>query len=151
MPPQFSRNFATAALLPDGTVILAGGQANPDPQGAVNSTDIYDPSKDNASCTGGCSAWSVGPAMNVGHCHGTMTTLSNGMLLVAGGRCGPADSIAVAELYDPAAKQWSPAASLGSARGFDAAALLKDGRVLVAGGILAGGAISNTMEIYTPA
>src|SRR4029077_11979658 len=146
-----STDYSTAALLSDGTVIIVGGQVSGNQTGALNTTQFYDPSKE--VCPGACvvSAWSAGPAMNVGHCEHTMTTLRNGLLLVAGGRCGGSESIAVAELYEPASKKWTLASNMQTARGYHVAVLLADGRVFVAGGILIGGAVTPTTEIYTPA
>jgi hypothetical protein len=146
-----STGYSTTALLSDGTVMIVGGEDSSNPTGALNTTTIFDPAKE--TCPGACqvSSWSAGPAMNVGHCEHTMTTLHGGLILVAGGRCGTSESIAAAELYEPAGKRWWPAGTMQEARGFDTAALLPDGRVLVAGGILIGGAITATMEIYTPA
>jgi len=92
-----------------------------------------------------------GPVMNVGHCRHTMTVLQNGLILIAGGRCGSSESIKVAELYDQASNTWHMAASMNDARGFHVAALMRDGRVLVAGGFVPGGAITATVEVYTPA
>jgi hypothetical protein len=53
--------------------------------------------------------------------------------LVAGGG-GFANPIASSELYDPASGSWTPTGTMHTARGRHAAALLPDGRVLVAGG-----------------
>jgi hypothetical protein len=143
-------SFSTTALLTNGTVIIVGGEQTYNPTGALNTTYFYDPTKDNNACTG-CDSWSAGPAMNVGHCRHTMTTLPSGLILVAGGRCGSSESIAVAELYDPAGQKWWPAGTMQTARGFHVAALLSGGRVLVAGGFIIHGAATATTEIYTPA
>jgi hypothetical protein len=56
-----------------------------------------------------------------------------------------------AELYDPATGEWSPTASMRVARRDHVAALLPDGRVLVAGGIDGDGATLADAEIYDPA
>jgi len=146
-----STAYSTTALLADGTVIIVGGEESYNPTGAVNTTTIFDPAKE--TCPGACqdSTWSAGPPMNVGHCEHTMTTLHSGLILVAGGRCGTSESIAVAEIYEQVGKKWWPAATMQQARGFHTAVLLPDGRVLVAGGTLIGGAITATTEIYTPA
>jgi hypothetical protein len=144
------RNFATATLLGNGTLLFAGGQDSTSPAAALSTTDIYDVAMD--GCTSAnCNSFSAGAPMSVGHCHHTMSTLKNGLILVAGGRCGSADAIAVSELYDPATKRWWPAADLQDPRGYHAAVVLADGRVLVAGGVFPAGAISQNTEIYTPA
>jgi len=134
-----SYNWSTAAVLPDGSVMFVGGQAGYQPNGPVNTTIVFP-------------GWTAGPVMNAGHCHHTMTTLKGGALLVvAGGGCGGAQPNAVAELYDPSSKTWLPAGMLATPRGGHVAALLGDGRVLIAGGFITMGAPIATMEIYTPA
>ena len=148
-PERGGANFATATLLPDGKVLVAGGESSTTPAGPQSTTDIYDPSLDSCTQTN-CSSFAYGPTMNVGHCHHTMTTLNSGLVLVAGGRCGSADSIAVSELYDPSAKRWWPAGAMQDPRGYHAAVLLIDGRVLVAGGIFPGGSIASATELYLP-
>lgn len=74
----------------------------------------------------------------------TMTTMANGRdILVAGGaidtgiRVGHEelhDVVSTADLFDAASVEWIPAAPLSRPRAWHKAALLEDGRVLVAGG-----------------
>lgn len=137
-------DFTTAAVLADGSVLFVGGRAGYNPAGPVNTTLVFTPSPE---------SFTAGPAMDVGHCHHTMTGLPpNGRLLVAGGGgCGGAQSIAIAEIYDPASKTWSLAGTMHVARGYHVAVLLTDGQVLVAGGFGSDGAPTATTEIYTPA
>jgi len=149
-PLSGGSNFANATLLGDGTVLVTGGESSTTPAGAQNITSLFDPRLETCS-SNDCSSFSYGAPMNVGHCQSTTTTLKNGLLLVVGGRCGSAESIAVCELYDPVAKKWGPAATLPDSVGYQAAVLLNDGRVLVAGGIHPGGSIGGTTQIYTPA
>ena len=85
----------------------------------------------------------------------TATLLPDGRVLVAGG--GDAGYfISGAEIYNPAAGNWTPTGSLVSARGIHTANLLPDGKVLAAGGnynsfsaptIVA----SSSSELYDPA
>src|SRR5207253_803669 len=60
--------------------------------------------------------------------------LADGRVLVVGGLDTERNPLASAELFDPATGQWSSAGSLTSGRVRPLAALLNDGRVLVAGG-----------------
>jgi hypothetical protein len=77
-----ARAFHTATLLPNGTVLVAGG-------GVENSTaEIYDPATGSFSTTGG---------MEIGRSGHTATLLPNGSVLVAGG--GLFAGLASAELY----------------------------------------------------
>jgi hypothetical protein len=65
----------------------------------------------------------------------TATLLSDGRLLVAGGRVTSYGlSTASAEVWDPAIGTFGPSGSLGEAREGHSATLLLDGRVLVIGG-----------------
>ena len=77
-----ARTFHTATLLPNGTVLVAGG-------GDENSTaETYDPATGSFSITGG---------MEIGRSGHTATLLPNGSVLVAGG--GIFAGLVSAELY----------------------------------------------------
>jgi hypothetical protein len=95
-------------------------------------------------------------ATRLGH---TATLLPSGKVLVAGGLIMPfpAPSLASAELYDPATNAWSPAAPMIESRTRHTATLLRDGRVLVVGGLTvtlqSGGLYPSQLthaEIYDP-
>jgi surface antigen/N-acetylneuraminic acid mutarotase len=79
----------------------------------------------------------------------TATRLADGRVLVAGGRINGTEVTAGAELYDPHANTWVPAASMTSPRIFHTATLLGNGKVLVTGGqsMLGGGAMASA-ELY---
>jgi hypothetical protein len=68
----------------------------------------------------------------------TATLLRNGKVLIAGGAPdssnGGVGVIGSAELYDPTTGRFTMTGSLVAARAFHTATLLKDGRVLIAGG-----------------
>jgi N-acetylneuraminic acid mutarotase len=78
--------------------------------------------------------------MTTGREGATATLLGNGRVLLAGG--GNPSALASAELYDPTSNSWSATGSM-STPGGGAAALLQDGRVLVAG--------DGTGDVYSPA
>ena len=67
----------------------------------------------------------------------TATLLGDGRVLVAGGFAYDQQNrrIPTAEMYDPATGIWGSAGSLRDARSGHTATLLKDGRVLVTGGL----------------
>ncbi|MDB6023229.1 MAG: Fibronectin type domain protein, partial [Pedosphaera sp.] len=77
-----------------------------------------------------------------------------GKVLVAGGLGGNQNSLASAELYDPATETWAATGSMAGSRHAFAATLLPSGKVLVAGGLSytnLGVGITPGAEIYDPA
>jgi Kelch motif len=123
---SIARGPAAAAPLPEGKVLLAGGQNGTYLTEYVDlaSAEIYDPSTGTWSATG-----SLGAARS----RAVAAPLPDGRVLVAGGayKGGALDS---AEIYDPVTGTFSPTDPLEVARASAAAASLPDGRVLVAGG-----------------
>jgi len=125
------RSNHTATLLPNGAVLVAGGQSAT--SGYTTSVEIYDPA---------AADFSAVTSMTAGRESHTATLLTNGTVLVAGGEDagGP---MALAEIYDPVAKVWSPVASMNNARVSHTATRLPNGLVLAAGG-----ALSRECELY---
>jgi hypothetical protein len=129
--------FHTATLLPNGNVLVAGGNGGGIGGDTIFAlSELFDPATRNWSGAGNLAA--------ARYAH-TATLLPTGEVLVAGGtrqenhypnlRYNNLDS---AEIYDSNTGTWTSAASLGSARGGHTATLLPDGRVLVAGGSIVG-------------
>ena len=127
--------FHTATLLPNGKVLVAGGQAI---SGITNRAELFD------TLVG---TWTNTGAMTAKRYVHTATLLLNGKVLVAGGfAAGNGGSpLSSAELFDPAIGTWTPTGSMTNARGYHVAILLANGKVLVAGG-----AASPSAEIYDP-
>lgn len=135
---------ATAALLPDGRVLLLSSVAK-----------IYDPA------TGRVSNSATPPTARI---FATTTALANGLVLIAGGTSNldsgisiggageptpsPDATLASAELYDPATDTYGPTGAMANARAFHTATLLQDGRVLIVGG---GGSTSSDGGTGIPA
>jgi N-acetylneuraminic acid mutarotase len=144
-----AREAHTATLLPNGEVLVAGGEAfiNGSPV-VFSSAELYNPS------TG---TWTKAGSMSIAREMHTATLLSNGQVLVAGGYHfdpGMNDSIASAELFNPAKGNWSATGSLNTARYGHAAVQLISGQVLVLDGVdqSAGGTFNlNSTELYNPA
>ncbi len=144
-----SRDSATATLLPNGKVLIAGGFGN---SGFLSSTEIYDPATNSFAAST--------PSMNDARSGATATLLPNGNVLIAGGVGGfnPAnDNLASTEIYDPAANSFAASTpSMNGSRDSATATLLPNGKVLIAGGEIIPGSsgvmvsdLSST-EIYSP-
>ena len=137
-PMSHPRFGASAAVLPDGKVLVTGGQSTSE---VLASAEIYDPVADSWSPTGTMAA--------ARQFHGS-ATLPDGRVMVFGGYSGGSPAVlSSAEIYDPATGLWSAAASLTAPRYAMATTALADGRVLVAGGYHHG--VLASVEIYTPA
>ena len=87
------RGSASATLLPNGKVLIAGGT---DANGSsLTSTELYDPASNTFAASG-----STVP-MNVDRHFNTITLLPNGKVLLAGGNDTNGDALATTELYTP--------------------------------------------------
>jgi hypothetical protein len=91
--------------------------------------------------------WSATGAMNTPRSGTTLTTLTDGTVLVAGGFDAAFAYLTSGELFDPAVGTWTLTGSLTHGRVFHTATLLANGDVLVAGGSDASGRIASA-EIY---
>ncbi|MDQ3973077.1 MAG: hypothetical protein M3276_01835 [Actinomycetota bacterium] len=82
--------------------------------------------------------WEVTTPLSVPRYDHTTTLLAGGKVLVAAGRAvipeQPVELLTSAELFDPHSERWLPTGSLVEARWRHTATVLRDGRVLVAGG-----------------
>lgn len=85
-------------------------------------------------CAGQTGTWTATGSLVTGRYNHSATLLPDGKVLVAGGIAVCCDSIASAELYDPASGTWTATGSLANAREQHTATLLPNGKVLVAGG-----------------
>jgi N-acetylneuraminic acid mutarotase len=128
-----------AVTIDGGRVLVVGGV------GGVNSTstaEIFDPKS---------ATWTSTPPLAHERWGATLTVLSGGRVLLAGGDPGaPGGS---AELFDPALGAWKEIAPMSTPRRYHTATLLLNGRVLVTGGQVPddGSKIATSAEIFNPA
>jgi hypothetical protein len=130
------RQWHSASLLSDGTVLVTGGMDD-NAGHAIATAELFDPTTQLFTATKA--------PMGAARAYPTSTTLNDGTVLVTGGDNG-ATPIASAEVYDPTAGTFSPTGSMLAARAIHTATLLTDGRVLVIGGNGAG--VLATAELY---
>jgi len=132
------RAYHTETLLPDGRVLITGGEGA---SGILASAEIWDPLS---------GLWSSAAPMAVARELHTATLLDNGKVLVAGGYDGGV-AIGSAEIYDPATDTWAPAPDLQAPRSQHGAVKMPDGRVLVTGGYNIFAGAQFTTELFDPA
>jgi len=110
--------------------------------GGLQTADIYD------HVSGSFSAASL---MNVQRVYHTATLMLDGRVLITGGVIDNA-ATASAEIYDPATGIFSVISPMNSERALHTATLLPgaSGRVLLAGGISAGGFATAAAEVFDP-
>jgi WD40 repeat protein len=121
---------ASATLLPDGQVLIAGGE---DAKfNLLSSAELYNPATGKFSPTGSMTTPRTGQSA---------TLLGNGQVLIAGGT----GATAAAELYNPASGKFTPTGSMISVHGDNVGTLLPDGDVL------ATGRAQTFAELYSPA
>jgi hypothetical protein len=124
----FPRGDATAILLKNGKVLIAGGDAAGDDD-QLASAEIYDPLTGLFLPTG---------SMHSPRSYFTAVRLKDGKVLVAGGLSGgqfPFHKVeATAEVYDPLTGRFTLTGQMSVPRYKQGAALLPDGKVMIAGG-----------------
>jgi N-acetylneuraminic acid mutarotase len=127
------RYGASATLLPNGTVLVAGGGTSAIT--FLSSTEIYNPP---------ANSWTPAAAMNASRFDQTATLLPSGRVLIAGGD-NNSGAMSEAELYDYAAGSWTQAGTTTNlpAGNLNTTTVLPNGRALVVG--------DTSAALYNPA
>jgi WD40 repeat protein len=131
---------SSATLLRDGRVLVVGGGITCEPTCTpVAYAELYDPATGRFTQTG---------SMVVPRESQTATLLTDGRVLITGGTswctADGCEDAASAELYDPATGKFTLTGSMSRSRSSSMAALLSDGKVLIA----VGG--DQSAELYDP-
>jgi hypothetical protein len=126
-----SRTRHTATPLPDGRVLVVGGQRFDLHDGGLfpgrpTDAEIYDPQ---------ANRWSSTTPMGASRLAQTATQLPDGRVLVTGGLDDSGVPLKSTEIYDAPQDRWISAAPMAVARSGHVATLMANGDVLVAAGL----------------
>ncbi len=131
------RAYHTTTTLPDGRMIIAGGQdVSTD---TLNTSLIFDPNDLTFSTTA---------PLNVTRDKQTATLLPNGNVLITGGENVSTGTLSSCEIYNSTGSAWTVTASMNQAREYHTATILPNGNVLVVGGVENVNNYLNSAEIY---
>ena len=138
-----ARYGATSTLLPDGNILIVGGQTDDTPTLVASGAGAVQLSLESRHTIVNASETNF-----IARTSHTATLLPNGQVLIAGGN-GALQSI---QVYDPVSNCWTPqvAVALSVARFNHTATLLKNGKVLLCGGQSAAATFNDTCDLYTP-
>ena len=140
-----ARESHTATLLPNGNVVVAGGQGSGN---VIANTEVYSPT------TG---AWTTSGNLNTARASANAVLLPSASVMVAGG-CVSAclgGNTNTAELYNSVNGSWSYTGSMATPRVYFGMVLLASGKVLAAGGCTGQNSngctgVTAKAEIYDP-
>jgi hypothetical protein len=140
--PMFEGRWApAAAVLPNGKVLVAGGEND---KGVVLRTAEF--------FNFASGAFEPAPAPVVARKEAATVRLPDGRILLVGGWNDGEKSLKTAELFNPATNSFEAAAhEMAAERGGAAASLLPDGRVLIVGGTTDVGEYLSSAETYDSA
>jgi WD40 repeat protein len=141
-----SRDAFVSELLKNGKVLVAGGDGCCLAHPILDDAELFDPKSNSFTATG---------SMTIHRTEAHSAELENGQVLAAGGFTGNsflegAEITSSAELYDPKRGTFSPTGNLLTATTGGSATLLKNGKVLIAGGIGTNNVGTNAAELYDP-
>jgi hypothetical protein len=141
VPPMSAiRAYHVSVLLPNGKVLVAGGEASTQ----QSTAELYDPATN---------TWKATASMSTPRSYyaNGAVKLASGKVLVAGGYYGPIGTQATAEIYDGTTSLWTSAGSMLNGRDLHTLTLLSSGLAVAAGGrTQGGGATTATVDVYDP-
>lgn len=119
---NMARRFHTATLLPNGKVLVTGGEGTTGVSTA--SAELYDPSTE---------LWTVTGQMSTGRIYHAASLLPSGKVLITGGQLSQNSILPylTAEIYDPATEKWTLASPMTSRKYQHDSTLLLNKQVLV--------------------
>lgn len=138
--------FGNVVPLRTGEVLIAGG-TDATGYNDFNTSEVYSPT---------AGTWrNTQDTLNTARRNATLTVLPDGRVLIAGGRHGLPDGssfLASSEIYDPLADTWTNTTGnmMNVAREGHLAVLLKNGKVLIAGGEGPWRVAGKTAELFDP-
>jgi hypothetical protein len=160
-PMSHGRVLHTTLALPNGTVMVLGGNGTNLSLSAIESSEIFDP-----AANAGAGSWTTIGSLN-GRTNTAPVRLADGRVLLTGGQseysgldpmtANGTSTVAYSrttQIYNPATGNWTSGGNLATARISHSTVVLSNGKVLVAGGI-AGQTINNinnltSAEIFDP-
>ncbi len=134
------RYLASAALLGDGKVVMAGGSVT-GTSSALTLAQVFDPRTD---------GWTTIDSMSRARRAAAAVSLPDGRALFAGGESSTGVRNDSAEVYDGTLRKWAATGAMNAKRAYEGAVTLSDGRVLVVGGAGPAGKASGA-EVWSPA
>lgn len=123
---NIARRGHTSTLLADGRVLVTGGLADTTNYSthfnSFASAELYDPASEK---------WTLTTPMSIARFGHTAILLTNGLVLVAGGKDWDGNFLFSAELYNPATTKWTNTGSMNPDARFYYSALLTNGQALL--------------------
>ncbi len=123
------RHDHAAALLSDGTVLVAGGRTGGAGSDYLAECEIFNPSS---------GTWAIAPPMPEARIAPITAVFSDNSVLIAGGRKDDNDAAEAADVYSPGAPAWTAVQNILVPSTWQGGTVLPGDRLLMTGGIIGG-------------